>query len=170
MTANFPTGVHILEEIRLFSCFKIGQIQLRRKQLYLLQQNSVFWEVSVFFPGKLLLLLFLVMVLFLLILYGSPTILCNIREKNQPLPQRRLIPGRKEQSKEKKGKERGKLQFPHRITCIGLTVSFQSSSNFPPLPLKFKKEMFFDGTHLHLKAPQCQCSMPGFQMHSQAAN
>lgn len=52
MTANFPTGVHMLEEIRLFSCFKIGQIQLRKKQLYLLQENSVFWEVSGFFSRK----------------------------------------------------------------------------------------------------------------------
>lgn len=76
--------------------------------MYLLQQNSVFWEVSVFFPGKLLLLLFLVMVLFLLILYGSPTILCNIREKKTTPTSKKVDPRKKraKQGKERKGERK----------------------------------------------------------------
>lgn len=43
MTANFPTGVHILEEIRLFSCFSIFQNR----------PNSAWEEVIVFITGEL---------------------------------------------------------------------------------------------------------------------
>lgn len=43
MTANFPTGVHILEEIRLFSCFSIFQNR----------PNSAWEEVIVFIIGLL---------------------------------------------------------------------------------------------------------------------
>lgn len=43
MTANFPTGVHILEEIRLFSCFSIFQNR----------PNSAWEEVILFITGEL---------------------------------------------------------------------------------------------------------------------
>lgn len=96
MTSNFPTGMLIPQEIRLFSCFSIFQNR----------PNSALEEVTVFiagefrfmggqcfFPGQpyVIVVVVVVVIVVIIILYGSPTMLCNIRapKKKYPLPQRR---------------------------------------------------------------------------------